>query len=435
MVATHASGKTQTFGAFTIDDATPTVIRLKGQITARESCNFRAALRAAPQARTVELDSPGGSLIIALEIADTILDEQLSTVVPQDAQCLSACAFVFFAGSGREVKGALGVHQIASTQSNDFQFGQLNLSDAADFMNRAGVSPGVLPIMLVTPPDQMHVFSQSEIASLRINRTAAPSLGLSSQRPAGPTPDEPTEAAEIDKTVRLCEELAADRFDPARPAGVKGVYFEKIEADRAVPACRAAQAAHPTEPRLQFLLGRALDASGSEDEAVAWFRKAAEQGDAEGQASLGAMYSEGTGVEKDLVQAVAWFRKAAEQGDTRGQISLGNMYADGTGVEKDLAQAVAWFRKAAEQGDARGQTALGTMYANGRGVEKDPAQAVAWYRKAAEQGDAPMQAYLGAVYLNGILLPKDEIKAEFWYRKAAEQGDYSAKLALERMGK
>ena len=54
-------------------------------------------------------------------------------------------------------------------------------------------------------------------------------------------------------------------------------------------------------------------------------------------------------------QAVVWFRKAAEQGDAVAQTNLGFTYAEGKGIAKDEAQAVAWYRKAAEQGYADSQ--------------------------------------------------------------------------------
>jgi len=62
------------------------------------------------------------------------------------------------------------------------------------------------------------------------------------------------------------------------------------------------------------------------------------------------MYQNGFGVAKDLTQAVAWYRKAAEQGNAFSQFSLGFMYYNGFGVAKDDAEAVAWFQKAADQG-------------------------------------------------------------------------------------
>jgi TPR repeat protein len=49
---------------------------------------------------------------------------------------------------------------------------------------------------------------------------------------------------------------------------------------------------------------------------------------------------------EDYTQAVAWYRKAAEQGYAAAQASLGNLYSFGWGVTKDYTQAVAWYWKA-----------------------------------------------------------------------------------------
>ena len=46
--------------------------------------------------------------------------------------------------------------------------------------------------------------------------------------------------------------------------------------------------------------------------------------------------------QKDYKQAVYWLRKAAEQGYAKGQNSLGVMYAKGQGVTQDYKQAVMW---------------------------------------------------------------------------------------------
>ena len=175
---------------------------------------------------------------------------------------------------------------------------------------------------------------------------------------------------------------------------------------------------------------RGQGVSKDDAQAVAWYRKAAEQGNAGAQNNLGLMYKRGRGVAKDDVQAVAWSRKAAEQGDAAAQFNLGVMYFDGRGVSKDDVQAVAWFRKAAEQGDSGAQLNLGIMYANGWGVAKDDVQAVAWYRKAAEQGNSVAQFNLGVRYSNGRGVAKDDVQAVAWYRKAAEQGDADAQNGL-----
>ena len=141
---------------------------------------------------------------------------------------------------------------------------------------------------------------------------------------------------------------------------------------------------------------------------------------------LGRMYYEGDGVERDYEKSVYWYRKAAEQGYADGQYWLGVIYRGGYGVEKDYEKSVYWFRKAAEQGDASGQNNLGAMYNYGEGVEEDYEKAVYWYRKAAEQGDASGQNNLGAMYNYGEGVIKDYEKAVYWYQKAAEQGDEAA---------
>ena len=61
-----------------------------------------------------------------------------------------------------------------------------------------------------------------------------------------------------------------------------------------------------------------------------------------------------------------WYRKAADQGDADAQWILGFMYEKGKGVAKDESTAVEWYRKAADQGYARAQRNLETMYAQGR---------------------------------------------------------------------
>jgi hypothetical protein len=95
------------------------------------------------------------------------------------------------------------------------------------------------------------------------------------------------------------------------------------------------------------------------------------------------MYANGDDVEKDQVEALKWYRKAADQGDARAQFNLGVMYANGRGVAEDYVEAARWFRKAADQGNAKAQFNLGVMYYNGDGVEKDYAEAYAWWDIAA----------------------------------------------------
>lgn len=151
--------------------------------------------------------------------------------------------------------------------------------------------------------------------------------------------------------------------------------------------------------------------------------------------SLGDDYYFGrNGKAQDYAEAVKWYRKAAEQGDARAQFYLSHCYAYGRGVSQDYSEAVKWLRKAAEQGDALAQNNLGWCYDNGQGVPQDESEAMKWFRKAAEQGVTDAQYNLGWCYQNSEGVPKDIAEAVKWYRKAAEQGHERAKERLKELG-
>jgi hypothetical protein len=149
-------------------------------------------------------------------------------------------------------------------------------------------------------------------------------------------------------------------------------------------------------------------------EAVRWYRKAADQGNASAQNSLGLIYAKGEGVTKDSKEAVRWFCTAADQGDATAQYNLGGMYYRGDGVTKDPKEAVRWYRKAADQGEALAQCVLGGMYHKGEGVTKDRKEGTKWFRMAADQGHARSQFSLGVMYSRGDGVPKNLIFAYKW---------------------
>jgi uncharacterized protein len=95
-------------------------------------------------------------------------------------------------------------------------------------------------------------------------------------------------------------------------------------------------------------------------------------------------YATGEGVPQDAQQAVYWYRLAAEQGIAPAQYQLGLRYANGDGVTRDYVEAAKWYRRAAEQGVAFAQFNLGVRYVNGQGVARDPVQAYRWFSIAAQ---------------------------------------------------
>ena len=160
----------------------------------------------------------------------------------------------------------------------------------------------------------------------------------------------------------------------------------------------------------------------AKEQAFAELQNRAGAGDVRAQVQIGLAYESGDGVAADDAQAVKWFRKAADQDDAEGERYLAEMYVQGRGVRADNAEAAKWLRLAAVQGDARSEHNLAVLYLQGLGIPKNVGEAAKWMRKAADQGLAEGEFGLGVLYANGYGVFPDDAEAIRWYRKAADQG-------------
>ncbi|WJR68964.1 PAN domain-containing protein [Neorhizobium sp. CSC1952] len=218
-MGTPAISAEKNFGPFIVDDAKPDVITMNGDIDVGSALNFRRALHAAPGAKLVILNSPGGTVQMGLLMADDIHERKLATYIPKDSACLSACAYMFLAGVERRVDGKLGVHQISSDTS-DLVGAQLTISDIIDLLNRFDTPVDVLSVMFKTPPNDMHVFTPEEIERYKLNRTGeeskpsavagpptAPEINPSptdvesTPKPAAPGQSQPADTAAVTSTT------------------------------------------------------------------------------------------------------------------------------------------------------------------------------------------------------------------------------------------
>ena len=107
------------------------------------------------------------------------------------------------------------------------------------------------------------------------------------------------------------------------------------------------------------------------------------------QVDLGKIYYFGFSGKKSDPDALLWFKKAAEQGDAKGQYQLGQMYTEGKGGLKESEKdASIWYEKSAKQGYAPAQYYLAILYLTGiDGIDKDPEKAIDLLKKATAQGD------------------------------------------------
>lgn len=117
------------------------------------------------------------------------------------------------------------------------------------------------------------------------------------------------------------------------------------------------------------------------------------QQDPRAEYAMGVLYENGFGVAKDPQQAVAWYLKAAEQGNSDAQYNLGAMNEHGVGIPVNFAEAARWYRPAAEAGDIDALSNLGVLYQSGQGVAQDKILAMALYNvSVAYAGNGQTQA-------------------------------------------
>jgi len=57
-------------------------------------------------------------------------------------------------------------------------------------------------------------------------------------------------------------------------------------------------------------------------------------------------------------KAVKWFRKAAEQGDAESQYELARCYYYGFGINENMKEAEKWYREAAKQGHENAKSVM-----------------------------------------------------------------------------
>ena len=149
---------------------------------------------------------------------------------------------------------------------------------------------------------------------------------------------------------------------------------------------------------------------------------------------LGNEYFNGSnGKKKNHAEAMKWYRKAAEKGNANALFRMGYMYENGKSVKKDYAEAMKWYRKAAEKGHAEAIFCIGFLYLLGNGVKHDYSLAMKCFKKANEKGYARAAYWVGYMYENGDGVEKDLFEAKKCYKKAAKEGYYPAKEEYIRL--
>lgn len=161
------------------------------------------------------------------------------------------------------------------------------------------------------------------------------------------------------------------------------------------------------------------------EQALPWLRSAAAAGLPNAQAILGLCLQHGWGAAPDEEQARAWYMKAAEQGQSGAAVQLAKLCCRSGSPE----EAAHWLELALAKGrgtpDAHVQLALLCLRS------RQERKAVTHLRYAAMDGSAEAAYLMALCYAAGAGVSKNEELMLGWLRSSAELDYPPAKLMLK----
>lgn len=254
--------------------------------------------------------------------------------------------------------------------------------------------------------------------------------------------------------------IESDKFDFKRllepePSGfdldeARSIYMEAgkvfFPAEASVYAERSAKAGNP---RAMHVLALILHNMRRSEEAIKWFKQAADSAPdpSESLLYLGQLHLNGEGCVKSIPEAEQFFLRALDmknqnvEGDPEAAIFLGHLevekqYANENVDERNFSKAVEWYELARKYREFKGNTNLGQLYSSGfAGIEFNPNKGVNIILEGARIGkDSRCMWYLSNLYRQNYfqqpevtgLVDEETAKrftlmaADFGYRDAVE---------------
>src|SRR5438552_8077942 len=142
-------------------------VEFLGEIDFGAAEELRRALALAPSAKVLHLNSPGGEIQEAREMAQIVHERGIITTV--DKLCMSACPLVFLAGKQRYVApGAeIGFHRFESPGMSTAEMDTLNQVDR-NYMQKAGIPREFIDKAFATPISSIWIPTHAELQTAGI---------------------------------------------------------------------------------------------------------------------------------------------------------------------------------------------------------------------------------------------------------------------------
>ncbi len=160
------------------------------------------------------------------------------------------------------------------------------------------------------------------------------------------------------------------------------------------------------------------------NDAIYWYKKAADSGSADAQFRLSEIYWEGIGTAVDKDQSIKYLSKAVNQSHPDALYTLAHhyhvddyysSYAHSLRVER----ARSLYQRAVNAGNKEACYVLGYMYMSGQLGDQLRGRAIDYLEKAASFGNLMANAWLGEMYENGWGVAIDLVKAREYYLKSS----------------
>ena len=171
------------------------------------------------------------------------------------------------------------------------------------------------------------------------------------------------------------------------------------------------------------------DVKADPNRAREYFWRAAYFGDADAQLSLAAMFYNGEGGSRDLIQAAKWANLAADKGNPAAKdllieiaLELTHDHLDHADLPDSVRLAAQWAKLAADYGSVEGQALYGHILFIGDGTNREPVQGLMYLTIALNRSGAGQ---------DWIMVMHEEA------RSAATEADWQAasKLAADWLAK
>ena len=130
------------------------------------------------------------------------------------------------------------------------------------------------------------------------------------------------------------------------------LFFSVVTLSLTMLGFKIEEECHPKEAYHQFIKGVRCEQKKDHDNAIVWYRIAADNGNSNACLQMGYLYDDGLGVKQDYETALRWYQKVMQctypdpYAVAIAYNNIGYMYQTGRGVKKDLHKAMEFFQLA-----------------------------------------------------------------------------------------